>query len=78
VTYYVQITYDGKHYPKYDDKIINKLNYSDASGLGLGERDHCWYFYTEANAKAFLKKAKSKLRGMALKIVLRECEEDYK
>lgn len=74
-SYMVEVTYSSKFYPDYDDKIEKKIGPWAGCGMGLGatggDRDLCWIFGTDKEkADKFLKRAKSKLRGMKLKVEL--------
>jgi hypothetical protein len=67
INYAVEVIYEPEFYPKYDTKIIKALGSPHGTGMGV-ERDLCWIFMQDKeSAYKFLKKAKTKLRGLKLK-----------
>ncbi len=76
VNFMIELTYPVKFYPKYDDQIRKVLGDWHGSGMGgnyltTQMRDLCWHFMqNEDAAKQFFKRAKSKLKGLKLKIDL--------
>ena len=59
VEYILKLEYDSEFYStKFDHEIYSLVGkYSDGSGMGLGTRDHEWYFSDRLDAES----AKSRL-----------------
>ena len=60
--YEVMAYYPAELYPSYESEIIEKVGNSDASGMGLGERDHT---YTRSTKRAAERIARQ-LNGLGL------------
>ena len=64
------------HYPELDEKLENIMGkYSDASGLGFGQRDAAWYFKHSKQAFEKFKRLR-KLRNLDTIQVTWDVEDD--